>query len=95
MRVLLIEDDQALSLGVPALPSVTLASLMLTVGPAGASSLTMVTTPWASAMVTPTGVDRLMKKVSLPSCTVSPLIVKLRVRVVWPAVKVMMPELLT
>ena len=52
------------------------------------SSLTMVATPWLSAIVAPpVGLLRLTKNVSFASTTVSPRIGRLAVREVWPGAK--------
>ena len=56
---------------VPVLPSVTVTSLIESVG-SGSSSV-MVPTPWPSAIVALIGLVRLTKKVSLASSSRSPL----------------------
>ena len=59
------------------------------------SSSVMVPSPWPSEMVALAGFERLTKKVSSTSSTVSPLTVTVTFRVVVPAVKVRVPEVVT
>ena len=55
------------------------------------SSLTMVPTPWPSAMVALTGVSRLTKKVSVGSNLVSPTTCTVTVWLVSPGAKMTVP----
>ena len=56
-----------------------------------ASSLTIVATPWPSAIVALPGVDRSTASVSSGSPTASPVTATLTVFAVWPGVKVSVP----
>ena len=60
----------------------------------GTSSLVMVPTPWLSLIVALDAPLRLTKKVSVASGMVSPITGTLMVRVVWPGVKVSVPDVL-
>src|SRR2546427_43166 len=71
------------------LPSVTFTSLMLRLG--GPSSLTIVTTPCALAMVALLALLRFTTKFSSSSLTRSPLTLLVSVCVVTPAAKVSVP----
>ncbi|MNU93265.1 hypothetical protein D3C71_832040 [compost metagenome] len=71
---------------VPALPSVTVVSLMDSEGTA--SSLTIVPVPWPSATVAPVTLLTLTRKVSLGSCNVSPLTSTVKVALLLPAAMV-------
>ena len=77
------------ALTVPALPSVTVTSLIESVG--GGSSSVIVPTPWASAIVALAGLVRLTRNVSLVSSSRSPLTETVIVCVVWPGAKVRSP----
>ncbi len=81
-----------LAVVVPLFPSVTLTSLIVI---DTASSSLIVPTPWASVIVALTALVRLTLKVSFPSSSVSPLTVTAIVWLVWPAVKVRVPDLVT
>ena len=74
---------------VPAFPSVTATSLIEIVG--SESSLTIVPTPRPSPIVALLGSERLTLKISFGSKLVSPLIVTLTGRDVWPGKKVTVP----
>ena len=82
---------------VPALPSATLASPMITEPATGwASSFWIVPTAVASAIVAPlVAFERLTLKVSAPSNLVSPLMVTDTVFWVSPAAKRTMPDAAT
>ena len=75
---------------VPALPSVTLTSLIDSVGTA--SSFVIVPIPLPSAIVAFTGPLRFTPNVSFASNFVSPFTVTLTGRVAWPGVKVSVPD---
>jgi hypothetical protein len=74
---------------VPVSPSITLTSLIVSVD--GGSSSVIVPMPCPSAIVAFDGFERLTKKVSLASSSVSPLTRTVTVSVVWPAAKVSVP----
>ncbi len=82
-------DSVTVNTGSVALPSSTVMSLIWIVG---VSSLTIVPTPCASAIVSvptpPVGAVRLTMNVSLGSVVVSPLMVTPTVFMVWPEAKV-------
>ena len=79
-------DSVTVYTGSVALPSSTVMSLIWIVG---VSSLTIVPTPVALAIVAPpVGRERLTLKVSFGSDVVSPLMVTPTVLLVWPGVKV-------
>ena len=79
---------------VPLLPSTIEMSAMLSVG-SGESSLEIVTTPWPSLIVAPTGDERLTRNISFSSTVVSPLIVIVMVFADWPGLNVTVPEAAT
>ena len=74
---------------VPVFPSVTVTSLIESVG--APSSSVIVPTPCASEIVALPGLVRLRKNVSLFSSIRSPLTSTVTCFVVWPAVKVSVP----
>ena len=75
-----------IALTVPALPSVTVTSLIEMVG--AASSSVIVPMPWPSRMVALVGLVRFTKKVSLISSSRSPWTWTVKVCVVTPGLKV-------
>ena len=77
-------------LAVPASPSVTLWSLIVSDG-AGSSSV-IVATPWLSAIVALVGPDRLTTNVSSISSSTSPTTGTEIVFVAWPGVNVSVPD---
>ncbi len=79
---------------VPLLPSVaeTFAMLILGGSAGWASSLRIVPMPWLSAITALAGSNRLTWKFSSPSNLVSPNTLTTTCLLVWPGVKVSVPE---
>ena len=80
------------ALPVTVFPSVTVTSLIDSVGVAAASSFRMVPNPWLMAIVALVGLLRFTKKVSSLSASVSPLTRTVTVLLVSPGLKVSVPD---
>ena len=80
------------ALTVPEFPSVTVTSLIDSVGVTTPSSFRMVPSPWLSAMVALVGMLRFTKNVSFGSTTVSPRTRTVIVLLVSPGLNVSVPE---